>query len=144
MNIGAYSQTSEYRCNLLTATTMLDPKELTNPFWDGIEKRKREGRREREREKRTEREEEGEAPGTLTAALQISEPKSEALMVSSVHISLSSTHSLTHAHARACTHACMCARLDIRRFKPSLDAERAFLVSVSRSLIPSSCFPSPH
>lgn len=58
---------------------------------------KREGLRVREKEREREREEEGEAPGTLTAALQNCEPKSETLMVSSVHISLSHTHSLMHA-----------------------------------------------
>lgn len=67
-------------------------KRINQPLlvWHGKERgSESENEREKEREQ-----EEREAPGTLTAALQISEPKSEALMVSSVHIS----HTLKHAH----------------------------------------------
>lgn len=117
---------------------MLDPKQLTKPFWygkrEGVRVRKRDRERERER---AEEKEEGEAPGTLTAALQISEPKSEALMVSFVHI-CPLTHSFTHSRTRTCTH------LDFQWFKPSIYAKPAFFVRVLWSLIPSSNFPSPH
>lgn len=45
-----------YGCNLLTATSIVDPKELTNPFWYGMEKREgvrvRVRMRERKRENR--------------------------------------------------------------------------------------------
>ena len=42
-----------YGCNFLMATSTLDPKELTKPFWCGTEKREgvRVGERDGERDK---------------------------------------------------------------------------------------------
>lgn len=60
-------QTSVYGGALKCAAgSMLDPRELTGTFGTALEK---DGKEEGG---------EGEAPGTLTAASQISEPKSEA------------------------------------------------------------------
>lgn len=75
-----FKQTSVCVDACITAMSVLDPEELTGSFGTGLKKRERGSKRE--------------APGTQTAASQISEPKSVAFYA---FICPSISYSHTHA-----------------------------------------------